>query len=763
MKKLIHEMHRRSLWQVLGIYAAGSWVALEVVAQLAESLALPEWVDPFTVVLLVIGFPIVMATAFVQESRGEVQAAPDPQPAPEPSPTAQNAPAAQAGHRLLTWRNAIVGGILAFLLLGTMVGAFMLLRSAGIGSAGSLVAKGLLDERAPVVVADFVAPDSMLGRAATEAFRIDLSQSPAVQVLEPAFLSDALARMERSARGGLPGDLAMELAVREGIPAVVAGEITPAGRGFVLTARVLEPSGGTTLASARETAPDTASVLEAIDKLSKRIRERVGESYASLRADPPLEKVTTGSLEALQRYTEALHAFQVRGDDERGMSLLEEAVELDPQFAMAWRKLGVELRNNFASQARVNEALTRAYENRDRLPERERQFASAAYYTTVTGEIEKAVAAYERILDRNPNDAWAANNAAILYGRLRDNEREEAYMERALALDSSAYTSYTNLANVKFGLGKRDDGWALLRQAQGRFPDNPSLDLWIGMVHGSERDYETADSISRDLADRYSSHLGVRKTTTTRLAAHAAARGQLAEAAQYREQAADLAIETDEPDDVLVYAFWNAFGLLLNAQDTAAAVAAVAAGLERMPIEDLPFADRKHFWFVDFYSLAGEEELARAYMEAYEAGATDHQKQAEERDIRQARANLAYAAGEPVEAARLYAAADEGDCTICTLYYRATAWDAAGQPDSAFVYWQRYLDDPQSNRMFWDQNGLGASLERAAQLADELGDAESAALYYGQFVDLWAAADPVLQPRVESARARMAEIVRERG
>ena len=65
MKNLIHEMHRRSLWQVLGIYAAGSWVALEIVAQLAESLALPQWVDPFAVVLLVIGFPIVMATAFV--------------------------------------------------------------------------------------------------------------------------------------------------------------------------------------------------------------------------------------------------------------------------------------------------------------------------------------------------------------------------------------------------------------------------------------------------------------------------------------------------------------------------------------------------------------------------------------------------------------------------------------------------------------------------------------------------------------------------
>ena len=150
-------------------------------------------------------------------------------------------------------------------------------------------------------------------------------------------------------------------------------------------------------------------------------------------------------------------------------------------------------------------------------------------------------------------------------------------------------------------------------------------------------------------------------------------------------------------------------------------------------------------------------------MEAYEEGATDDQKRAEESDILIARAELAYAPGEPVEAARLYAEADQGDCTICTLPGRARAWDAAGRSDSAFVYWMRYLDDPQSNRMFWDQSGLGGGLERAAQLADELGDAEAAALYYGQFVDLWAGADPELQPRVEAARARLEEIVRERG
>jgi tetratricopeptide (TPR) repeat protein len=763
MKKLIREMHRRSLWQVLGIYAAGSWVALEVVAQLADSLALPEWVDPLAVVLLVIGFPIVMATAFVQEKPAQPGSQPPVDTPAELEADDSRAPSAGAGHRLFTWRNALGGGVLAFLLLGTLVGAFMVLRSAGIGSAGSLVAKGLLDDRAPVIVADFAASDSLLGRAATEAFRIDLSQSPAVQVLEPSMLAAGLARMERAPADGLSTDVALELAVREGISAVVAGEITPAGRGFVLSARVLEPTGGQALASARETATDTSLVLEAIDKLSKRIRERVGESYASLRADPALEKVTTASLDALQRYSEALRAFEVRGDDELGIALLEEAVVLDPGFAMAWRKLGVELRNNQASPARVNEALTRAYEHRERLSERERHLASATYYTTVTGEIEKAIASYERLLDRDPNDSWAANNASILYQRLGDYERAEEYMERALRSDSSAHVSFTNLAVVKFRVGKRDEAWDLLDLAQQKFPDNPALDLWIAAVHAGERRYEVADSMVRELDDAYPSHLEIRRAAAARLAHHAATRGRLAEAAEYRERATALTLEIGQPEDVLPFAAFDGWMELLSARDTAAALEAMALGLDRTPIETLPFADRPYFWLVAFYAMAGEPDVARRYLEEYEAGATQDQMRAAEADLKRARAHLVVAEGDPVRAAAMYAEAESGDCTICTLAHRALAWEAAEAPDSAYLYWQLYLDDPQPNRMFWDASTLGTALERAAVLAGQLGDAEAAALYYGQLIDLWAEADPEIQPRVEAARSRLEEIVRERG
>ncbi len=62
MKQLIQEIHRRSLWQVLGVYLLASWVVFEVVQTVTEGLGLPQWFPAFAALLLLIGLPIVLAT-----------------------------------------------------------------------------------------------------------------------------------------------------------------------------------------------------------------------------------------------------------------------------------------------------------------------------------------------------------------------------------------------------------------------------------------------------------------------------------------------------------------------------------------------------------------------------------------------------------------------------------------------------------------------------------------------------------------------------
>jgi len=130
-RRLVHEIHRRSLWQVLGIYVAGSWVALEVAGELTESFGLPSWFPALALGLLIVGLPVVLATAFIQEGDGAKPASAAPATAAAPADHAQRdpaeAPAASTRTaRLFTWRNAIVGGVAAFALWGMIAAGFLI-------------------------------------------------------------------------------------------------------------------------------------------------------------------------------------------------------------------------------------------------------------------------------------------------------------------------------------------------------------------------------------------------------------------------------------------------------------------------------------------------------------------------------------------------------------------------------------------------------------------------------------------------------------
>ncbi len=278
---LLNGLKERSVWQVLAVYLGVSWVALQVVDLLKQNMGLPDWVFPFAIVLLVIGLPIILATAMLQGRPGAAadvapaQAAPGTESQPSPPPAADMTP-----RNLFTWRNALVGGGLAFVLLAAVTTGFMFMRNKGIGPVGSLVAKGLIDERSPVILADFVAEDPGLSRAATEAFRVDLSQTRIVKVAERSSLEPALERMQVDPNQPLTEAVAREVAVREGLKAVIAGEITEAGGSYVLTARVVSAADGIELASHRETARDGSEIIPAIDRLSGKIREKIGESFS---------------------------------------------------------------------------------------------------------------------------------------------------------------------------------------------------------------------------------------------------------------------------------------------------------------------------------------------------------------------------------------------------------------------------------------------------------------------------------------------------
>ncbi len=152
----------------------------------------------------------------------------------------------------------------------------------------------------------------------------------------------------------------------------------------MLTAEIVAAESGEVLAGFRETAGGEDDIVVAVDRLSHKLRERIGESLKSIRRSPPLNDVTTGSLEALRKYSQALGAIYTDGEAERGIALLEEALALDTSFAVAYSELGTTLLNRGEQRARALEALGDAYEHRDRLTERERQVVTGNYHLDVT-------------------------------------------------------------------------------------------------------------------------------------------------------------------------------------------------------------------------------------------------------------------------------------------------------------------------------------------------------------------------------------------
>ena len=752
-------MKNRSLWQILAFYAAASWVVLQVVDVVKDNLGLPDWVFPFALLLLLVGLPIIVATAVVQgrhAADGSADAASGEASALKPTPASQSE---LSPRRLFTWRNALVGGGLAFVLLTAVTTGFMFMRNQGIGPVGSLVAKGMLEEQAAVVVADFVADDPSLARAVTQAFRVDLSQSELIKVVEPATLDEALARMELPEDQAITHQVAHELAVREGYPAVIEGEVSSIGDGFVLTARLADARSEETLASLRETAADANEVIPAIDRLSGKMRERIGDSYTDMRADEPLANVTTGSLEALEKYSQALELFRAGRDRQRGVELLEEAVAIDTAFAMAWRKIGVE---TVGDQARTVEAMEKAHLFRDRLTERESLLAEASYYTTVTGEPHRAIRVYERMVDLDPADAWALNNLGAAYTDLSEWAEAEHWFARSVAVDSSV-KSINNVATAQINQGKLDEAEATLAIADRLAPGSERI---LGSRYSLETNRENwieAEALALQIRDE-SADPSWTSIGSVALGNVAAIQGRLGEAERHWQEAVLEA--SDAGNAFPAWPLMQVFDLDIHVRgDTARALRDVEAILEEYPLEGMDVMNRPYGWLAFWYARAGDRAAAESLIAEMEAEVPAEYRSGEAVDdfMRSIEVTNLVSEGRLEKALDLLRDVDLPGCMPCRYVPKAQIFDQLGARDSALAMYTGYLELYAHDRAGWDNELRGPTLERAAQLYDEAGDFENAAVYYARFVELWADADAELQPRVEAARARLEEIIRERG
>jgi eukaryotic-like serine/threonine-protein kinase len=759
-RQLIHEIHRRSLWQVVSIYLAGGWLVYQIALNLTEGVGLPDWVPAFAFLLLLIGLPIVVATAFVQEG----SSGPDRQQIASQEEFASHArivdgaATAPRNHaaRLLTWPRALLGGVLAFAALGAGTTGYMTMRMLGIGPAGSLVAAGVIDASDRIIIADFrsTSGDSVLAGVVTEAFRVDFARSTLVRTVGSTEVRDALERAGRSASIRVDTELARELAEREGIKAFVDGEVATVAGAYVLTARLVATSDGAVLSAHRESARDSSDLIPAIDRLSRSLRERTGESLREIRRGEPLEKVMTPSLAALRLFTDAARAHAFEGDARKAFTLLEEAVAIDSAFASAHRFLGV-LWTNRGRLDRALEAIDLALRFPDRLTDRERYLAQASAHMA-RREYNQAVAAYEDLLARDPQDRTALNNIGYVYGALRDYDRAADFYSRAAQADTTSFFSRANLGESLVQAGRFDEAQAAFDEARIRAPGSPWPVVGYAVLPATYGDYSAAEAALRALRTDSTSSRAVMNSATYRLIANTRTLGRLWEARTLAEAAARANATGEQVERTLERERAVEDLLIHNRPERAAGL------LQKIAPEadTLPPLTPALLGMARFSAEVGDVGRARALLDRY-ASPDQRAQPWISSEIYIIEGLIALAQDQPARAVQLFRRGWDRGCVSCEEPLVGRAFEAAAQPDSAIAAYERYLAQPSLDRLWEDQFQIAPLHERLGALYDQLGDRPRAAQHYARFVELWQNADPELQPRVQAAQSALVRLTAE--
>jgi TolB-like protein/Tfp pilus assembly protein PilF len=348
IKRLVREIHRRSLWQVLSIYLAGSWVAVQVVDTLVDNAGLPAWMPGMAIALLVIGFPVVMATAFIQEGVRHGEVDPDSASDSATGPVAGPADAsggsalpggAPSGLGLFTWRNALLGGVGAFALLGVVATVFVVTRGAPTETGTAASAARARGERPVVAVLPFTS-------GGTEAESRTLSLGLHDDLLTRLSKIQSLRVISRTSMMQYQETTKDIRSIGEelGAAAILEGSVLTVGDQVSVNAQLIDAVTDEHLWAENY---QRAYTVQNLFDLQREIAEQItGALSATLLPEErsELAAVPTEDLDAYNFFLRGNTYFNngPRSEDfEVAFQMYERSVEIDPDFAEAWAKLSL--------------------------------------------------------------------------------------------------------------------------------------------------------------------------------------------------------------------------------------------------------------------------------------------------------------------------------------------------------------------------------------------------------------------------------------
>jgi tetratricopeptide (TPR) repeat protein len=605
-----------------------------------------------------------------------------------------------------------------------------------------------LTEKDNVLLADFEnkTGDAVFDDALKQALAVQLQQSPFLNVLSDRKIEDTLRLMGQPPTQRITRDLAREICVRTGSKATVLGSISNLGGQYVIGLNAVGCSSGDTLATEQEQADGKQNVLKALGQAATTLRTHLGESLATVQKfDVPVE-ATTPSLEALKAYSMGIMTARRKGDAE-ALSFYKRAIELDPNFAIAYAAMGVSY-SNLQQRTLSTQYTTKAYELRDRVSDRERYRITAAYYYYVTGENEKAIQAYELWAKSYPRDMVPHGNLGVLYTDFGQYDKAISETLEAQRLEP-ARASYGNLAAIYLNLNKLDDAEKTIQEAQANGIDGidiRSQKYALNFLRGNPQGMEQQVTWAAGRPGEEDAMLSTQSDTE-------AYYGRLAQARDFSRRAVDSAVRADSKETA---GLWEANEALREAEfgNTTDAKKDVDAALKLSPGRDVKIisalalgragdTERANSLAADIEKAAPTHTILKIYFLPTIRAASEVGKDNPAQAVVDLEPTVPYDLATPGPINALYPA-----------FVRGLAYLAAHNGRAAAAEFQKLYDNP--GIVLNVPIGALARLEmgRADTLSGNVSKAKAA---YQEFFSLWKDADPDI-PVLKQAKSEYAKL-----
>jgi len=328
--------------------------------------------------------------------------------------------------------------------------------------------------------------------ALSDSIITDLSQSQHISVLSRDSLYGILRKLDLLEAQTYASEDLRGVAAEGKVNHILQGSLSKAGDTFRIEYTLQDVRTGETIGSERVEGKGEESIFAMVDELTRRIKAnfKLTEEEIASDLDKEVGKITTSSPEAYKYYIEGINHFN-RANARESIRFFEKAIEIDPEFASAYRNLSITY-GGLGYRAERKKYLQKAMELSDRISERERYRIEAEFYSYSEKTYDKAIEAFNKLLQLYPDAGYARNNLGTKYNDLEQWDESIEQFQWHIQNKVEYYQPYGNLAASYMAKGLHEKAIEVLQNYLDNQPDHPGIRHTLARSYLCQGKYDLA-------------------------------------------------------------------------------------------------------------------------------------------------------------------------------------------------------------------------------------------------------------------------------